>query len=79
MGEAAPQAAVVTVFDENALAELRYGWGDAYLIDHDSVRGWWAVRRDQTGEFITAGDHEALRARIRADYGRRPVSREVAP
>jgi hypothetical protein len=61
------------------LEELRRDWGDAYIIDHDAERGWSAARRDQTGEFITADDHEALRAKIRADYGERPVSREVAP
>jgi hypothetical protein len=61
------------------LEALRRDWGDAYLIDHDSVHGWWAARRDQTGEFITAGDHEALRTKVRADYGKRPVPREVAP
>jgi hypothetical protein len=61
------------------IEELRRDWGGAYLIDHDAKRGWWAARRDQTGTFITADDHEALRAKIRADYGERPVSREVAP
>ena len=59
--------------------ELRRDWGDAYLIDYDAERGWWAARRDQTGTLITAADHEALRAKIRADYGERPVPREVAP
>jgi hypothetical protein len=62
-----------------SLGELRRDWGDAYLIDHDAERGWWAARRDQTGEFITAADHESLRAAVRADYGKRPVPREVAP
>ena len=61
------------------LEALRRDWGDAYLIDHDSVRRWRAVRRDRTGEFIIAGDHEALRAKIRRNYGKRPVPREVAP
>ena len=61
------------------LKELRREWGDAYLIDHDAERGWWAARRDQTGTFITAPDHEMLRAAIRADYGKRPVAREMAP
>jgi hypothetical protein len=79
MGEAAPQAAVVTVFDENALAELRYGWGEAYRIGWDARRGWWANRRDGQGEDITAPGPDGLWVAIRADYGRRPVPREVAP
>jgi hypothetical protein len=61
------------------LDELRRDWGTAYLIDCDAERGWWAARRDQTGSLITADGHEGLRAKIRADYGERPVSREVAP
>lgn len=61
------------------LKELRRDWGDAYLIDHDPERGWWAARRDQTGTFITAPDHETLRAAIRADYEKRPVPREITP
>ena len=61
------------------LGELRRDWGEAYLIDRDAERGWWAARRDQTGTLITADDHEELRARIRADYEKRPVPREAAP
>lgn len=61
------------------LEELRRDWGGAYLIDHDAERGWWAARRDQSGALITAADHEALCALIRADYAERPVPHEVAP
>ena len=61
------------------LEELRRDWGDAYLIDCDAERGWWAARRDQTGMPITAPDPDALRAEVRADHGKRPVPREVAP
>ena len=61
------------------LEELRRDWGDAYLIDHDPDVGWRAARRHQAGTFITAAGHEALRTGIRADYGKRPVPREVAP
>ena len=62
------------------LEELRRDWGDAYLMDYAAVeREWRAVRRDQSGSLITAADHEALRAKIRADYAMRPVPREMAP
>jgi hypothetical protein len=79
MGEAAPQAAVVTAFDENALAKLRYGWGEAYRIGWDARRGWRAHRRDGQGRDITAPGADALWAAIFADYTSSPVRREAAP
>lgn len=60
------------------LEELRRDWGEAYLIDRDAERGWWAARRDQTGTLLTAPDADALHAEIRADYGKRPVPRGAA-
>lgn len=50
MGEAAPQAAGTGTAERYALAELRWGWGEAYRIGWDAVRGWWANRRDGKGE-----------------------------
>ena len=79
MDKAAPQAAGTAAPDENALAELRWGWGEAYRIGWDSVRGWWANRRDGQGEDIKAADHDALWAAIFTDYTSSPVLREAAP
>lgn len=79
MGEAAPQAAVITAVDEIALADLRWGWGDAYRIGWDTGRGWWANRRDGKGGDITAGSHGALWDAIYADYTASPVRRKAAP
>ena len=39
--------------DEQALAALRWGWGEAYRIGWDAARGWWAARRDGKGGHIT--------------------------
>jgi hypothetical protein len=78
MDEAAPRAAVTTAVDENALAELRWGWGDAYRIGWDARRRWWANRRDGKGEDLTATDHDALWAAIFADYTSCPVRRDYS-
>jgi hypothetical protein len=59
------------------LEQLRWHWGDAYLIGRDDERGWWAARRDQVGAFLTAADDDDLGQVIRADYAARPVPRDV--
>ena len=59
------------------LEELRWHWGDAYLIGHDDERGWWAARRDQIGVFITAAGPEELWSAIHADYEAKPVPRDI--
>ena len=79
MSEAAPQAAVTAAFDESALADLRYGWGEAYRIGWDPRRGWWANRRDGKGDDITADSADALWDVIYADYTASPVRRKAAP
>jgi hypothetical protein len=78
MSEAAPQAAGTGILVRCALAELRWGWGEAYRIGWDSVRGWWANRRDGTGEDIKATDHDALWAAIFANYTTSPVRRDYS-
>jgi hypothetical protein len=78
MSEAAPQAAGTGILVRCALAELRWGWGEAYRIGWDCVRGWWANRRDGTGEDIKATDHDALWAAIFADYTISPVRRDYS-
>ena len=73
----APQAANTGIADDQALAALVYGWGDAYLIGFDCQRGWWAARRDQIGGYLTAHDHDGLWAAIREDYDHKPVPRDL--
>jgi hypothetical protein len=63
---------------DEPLAELRHHWGDAYtiMVGRD---GWQAKRKDQRGGWLMAESAEALYELIRADYQRRPVSRDAAP
>ena len=61
--------------DEQALASLRWGWGEAYRIGWDAARGWWAARRDGKGGHITASDSDELWQAIVDDYALRPVHR----
>ena len=58
------------------LDELRWHWGDAYLIEHLGSR-WVAQRRDSHSTF-SAADPKALLNLVRADYAVRPVSRPLA-
>ena len=56
------------------LADLRYHWGEAYVIT--LVSGMFrAVRRDD-GSAVTASTPGHLIAEIRADYQARPVPRQ---
>jgi hypothetical protein len=73
---AAPQAAR-TSLDKDALARLRYGWGDAYRIGRDDTRGWWARRRDNIGGDLTAADAGRLWDAILKDYIAHPVPRDT--
>lgn len=79
MDEAAPRAARGKTADENALASLRWDWGEAYRIGWDMVRGYWAQRRDNLGGDITADDPEGLELGIRADYALKRVPRDLPP
>jgi hypothetical protein len=62
--------------DGQELEALRFGWGDAYLIDFDVERGYWAARRDQIGGLLTAANPDELRQAITDDYAVKPVPRE---
>jgi hypothetical protein len=64
--------------DGQALAALRFGWGEAYRIGWDAVRGWWAWRCDGLGSDITAADPDQLWHAIRKDYDLKPVPRDCA-
>ena len=85
MDEGAPQAAVVGAAEagemvRDAVAGLRYGWGEAYRIGWEARRGWWANRRDGLGGDIAAEDPDELWSAIFADYQLKPVPRpEGAP
>jgi hypothetical protein len=64
--------------DGHELEALRFGWGDAYLIDFDVERGYWAARRDRIGSLLTAASPDELRQAITEDYAAKPVPREPA-
>ena len=61
----------------DALAELEIRWGDAYMIGHDELRGWWAARRDRIGVFFTALGPDELQEAMAAGYEAEPGSRDL--
>jgi hypothetical protein len=63
--------------DAPDLDDLRWHWGEAYLIHHLGPDVWVAQRRDSR-QTIGAEDPETLRERIAADYAARTVSSQVA-
>ena len=63
---------------DGPLDELRWHWGDAYLIHFFGPDKWVAQRRD-SHETMSAGSPAGLREKITADYTARPVSRQAAP
>ena len=58
-----------------ALDELRWHWGDAYLIHRLGPGKWVAQRRDSHATLGADGPDE-LRDKILADYQARPVGRQ---
>ena len=69
-------SAAFTSTGDTALDALRWNWGQAYDIGHDTT--WWFSRRDGYGGTETAGSPDALRAKIIDDYTGRPVDRDRA-
>lgn len=61
------------------LDELRWHWGDAYLIHYFETAGKWVAQRRDSHATISAGEPAGLLEKIRRDYGQCPVSRAVAP
>jgi hypothetical protein len=59
------------------LSELRWHWGEAYLIKRMGRR-WIAQRRDSHAT-MSADDHEQLFGLIRVDYAAHPVPRDARP
>ena len=63
---------------EKPLDELRWHWGDAYLIHYFEAAGKWvAQRRDSHGTMSADGPDQLLDL-IRDDYRRYPVSRSAS-
>jgi hypothetical protein len=60
---------------DKPLDELRWHWGDAYLIHFFRPDKWVAQRRD-SHETMSAYSPVVLREKITADYNARPVSRQ---
>lgn len=61
----------------DALAELQWDWGGAYLIT-GAAQHWVAMRRDG-GRTLSASGPGELRELISGDYTEHPVPREAAP
>lgn len=66
-------AAPAGTASEQALAALRWDWGEFYLIGYDDEHGWWAARRDRIGALLTEEGPGELRAAMADDYGMKPV------
>lgn len=58
-----------------ALAELIWHWGGAYVIAQTGPHTWLAARRDGRGA-VHANDAEGLYLAIRRDYAARAVPRQ---
>jgi hypothetical protein len=59
------------------LADLRWHWGEAYLIS--GIIGYWRAERRDDGRTLTADDPEKLRQATIADYTAMPVPRDPLP
>jgi hypothetical protein len=57
------------------LAELRWHWGSAYIINRTGLGRWTAERRD-TREVLRSDSAAGLLELIRTDYAERPVPRQ---
>ena len=60
---------------DEPLDELRWHWGDAYLI-HFFEPGTWVAQRRDGHETMSADSPVILREKINQDYTARPVSRQ---
>jgi len=59
--------------DEHDLDELRWHWGEAYLVHH--LGGRWVAQRRDSRETISADGAAGLAEAIARDYQARPVAR----
>ena len=60
----------------DALADLQWHWGSAYLIT--GAAGHWVAQRRDNGQMLAASGPDGLRELIIEDYAVQPVSREAA-
>jgi len=65
----------VTTWEEQ-LDDLRWHYGEAYLID--CLSGRWIAQRRDSHATMSADGPDGLLERIREDYRRHPVSRRTA-
>jgi hypothetical protein len=61
----------------DALEDLQWHWGSAYLIT--GAAGHWIAQRRDDGRTLTASSPDGLRDLMIEDYAERPVSRDNAP
>lgn len=61
---------------DGPLDELRWHWGEAYLIEF--LDGRWVAQRRDSHATVSAENADGLLVLIRADYNARPVSRRIA-
>ena len=59
---------------DGPLDELRWHWGEAYLIQ--CISGRWVAQRRDSHETMSADSPVTLREKITADYSARPVGRQ---
>ena len=71
----------LTVPEDVLLRDLRYHWGEAYVIsfdpDGDEGNPWLAVRRDDPAAVFRRETSSALRDTMRINYREHPVPRGV--
>jgi hypothetical protein len=68
--------ALMSSWDAEDLAELRWHWGGAYVINGSD--GVWIATRTDNGTTVFATSAEQLLEKIRRDYAREPVPRPVS-
>jgi len=61
----------------NALEDLRWHYGEAYLIRR--IGGRWVAQRRDSHSTISAEGADQLLGLIRADYAAHPVPRDTRP
>jgi len=63
---------------EEQLDDLRWHYGEAYLIHYLSGPGRWVAQRRDSHATMGAEGPDELRDLITADYAAHPVSRRIA-
>jgi hypothetical protein len=71
-----PGVATVNSTPDEPLADLRFHWGGAYLIEHLGPDVWVAQRRDKSRGTLGAKTPAGLLVKIRDDYAAQPVPRQ---